>query len=204
MLTVRPILQNFPRHHLHVFVEGDALGLERGGNAVRDAQAKVLERDGHLNASAAVQIAGPVSPAALDIAFLTHRLNGQRSRVVAVVIDLGWRVAIGALDITAQIRQLSRLLRLGDGGNGAAADLIELRRCGHLSGRQGIRLFFCRSVDRRVYLQDAGGKDFHLVGGSTRNDVWPLRDGAFRDTKRSSGCALATKISNHVRFQHGV
>lgn len=49
MLPISPVLQYFPRHDLHVLVEGNCIGLERRGYSVGDAESKVLERNGHLS-----------------------------------------------------------------------------------------------------------------------------------------------------------
>lgn len=56
MLTVSPNLQDFPRNDLHVLLEGNGLGFERGVDGIRDPEAEVLERDCHLGAFAWVEI----------------------------------------------------------------------------------------------------------------------------------------------------
>lgn len=56
MLSISPVLQDFPRHHLHVLVEGNGVGLERRGDAIGDAESKILERDGHLSSGAGIRL----------------------------------------------------------------------------------------------------------------------------------------------------
>lgn len=47
MFSISPVLKNFPSNDLHVFVEGNTFGFERGLNRVGDAEAEIFERDGH-------------------------------------------------------------------------------------------------------------------------------------------------------------
>lgn len=47
MLPISPVLQYFPRHDLHILVEGNGVGLERRGYSVGDAESKVLKWNCH-------------------------------------------------------------------------------------------------------------------------------------------------------------
>lgn len=47
MLTVSPFLKNFPRNHLHGFVEGHGLSLERGMDGLGESDAEVLKWNCH-------------------------------------------------------------------------------------------------------------------------------------------------------------
>lgn len=49
MFTSRPFLQYLSCYHLHIFVEGRALGFERSFNGLGDAEPKVFKGDGHLS-----------------------------------------------------------------------------------------------------------------------------------------------------------
>jgi len=52
MLTISPVLKDFPRNDLHVFVEGKRLSLEGGLNGITDPEAEVFERDSHYGNAA--------------------------------------------------------------------------------------------------------------------------------------------------------
>lgn len=65
MLTISPVLKDFPRNDLHVFVEGGRLGLERGIDRIRDSEAEVFERDGHLGGGLIAEVVGEL----LDVAY---------------------------------------------------------------------------------------------------------------------------------------
>lgn len=56
MLPISPVLQNFARNDLHIFVEGNALRLERGSNGITDAEAKIFEGNGHLSGGAGIRL----------------------------------------------------------------------------------------------------------------------------------------------------
>lgn len=56
MLTVSPVLKDFPRNNLHGFVEGLALGFQRGMDRLREREAEILDRFGHLGEFARVEV----------------------------------------------------------------------------------------------------------------------------------------------------
>lgn len=49
MLTVSPVLKNFPSDNLHGFVEGFRVGLERRVNRLGQRKAEILNGFGHLS-----------------------------------------------------------------------------------------------------------------------------------------------------------
>lgn len=62
MLTVSPLLKDFPRHGLHVLVEGRGFGFQGGIDRIGDREPKVLKRDCHLGGCSRIDGAIQVGP----------------------------------------------------------------------------------------------------------------------------------------------
>lgn len=119
MFTLSPLMQNLPRHRLHVSIEGVRFRLECREAVLGHGETEVFEGDCHLNSAAAMQIVSPIGATTFEIASLAYRLDFQRLRVITVVVNLRRPSAIRAFNVPPQIREKPHLLGFGDGRDSA-------------------------------------------------------------------------------------
>lgn len=73
----------------------------------------------------------------------------------------------------------------------------------HLSGRQGVKLFFWR-VDGGIDSQSTASDNFNLIRRAAWDDFRPLGYSPFRDSESACNRALTTKMPDYVRFEHAL